>query len=492
MYDNNYYTTLIYQPSYISFYNEMNSAFREFVIANNYDVKEHQLKGFEWCYEREKHGGGMLCDEMGLGKTLLMIACMKLNPTKNTLIVVPKSLIHQWRDSVLELLKRTPQVFHGAFAKSFTYNNDFEEQKEIMSKRIFITTYGMLKSNLSKIKWDRVIYDEAHNMRTKKTRVFANAMKIDATIKWMVTGTPVQNSWSDVINLCKLLNFPEGRDVLVKGGDKEGQREYIRRIMLVRTKEDVKIKMPTLNVNIVKVAPSTIEERNLLSDVHSRLMCTKVTANLNYPIIASIGNIPLTYMLRAKQSCSYAKMIEQCVKKAYELERNDDGSTSNIPDFVKMSSSKLTKLVDTIDKYGKKVKKLVFYTFHKEMEFIRQQLTMKHYNVGVINGKTNAKKKNDIIHSTEYDVMLIQIKSGSDGLNLQQYQQVYFVSPHWNPAVEQQAIARIYRIGQLASNVDVFYFISTFNEKDTFTIDEYCLEIKRSKQESIDFLFNKY
>ena len=126
------------------------------------------------------------------------------------------------------------------------------------------------------------------------------------------------------------------------------------------------------------------------------------------------------------------------------------------------------------------------------MEFIRQQLTMKHYNVGVINGKTNAKKKNDIIHSTEYDVMLIQIKSGSDGLNLQQYQQVYFVSPHWNPAVEQQAIARIYRIGQLASNVDVFYFISTFNEKDTFTIDEYCLEIKRSKQESIDFLFNKY
>ena len=308
----------------------------------------------------------------------------------------------------------------------------------------------------------------------------------------MVTGTPVQNSWSDVINLCKLLNFPEGRDVLVKGGDKEGQREYIRRIMLVRTKEDVKIKMPTLNVNIVKVAPSTIEERNLLSDVHSRLMCTKVTANLNYPIIASIGNIPLTYMLRAKQSCSYAKMIEQCVKKAYELERNDDGSTSNIPDFVKMSSSKLTKLVDTIDKYGKKVKKLVFYTFHKEMEFIRQQLTMKHYNVGVINGKTNAKKKNDIIHSTEYDVMLIQIKSGSDGLNLQQYQQVYFVSPHWNPAVEQQAIARIYRIGQLASNVDVFYFISTFNEKDTFTIDEYCLEIKRSKQESIDFLFNKY
>jgi SNF2 family DNA or RNA helicase len=467
----------------------MNSEFREFVTVNNYDVKKHQLDGFEWCYRREKVGGGLLCDEMGLGKTLLMIACMKLNPTKNTLIVVPKSLIHQWRDKVLELLGRTPQVFHGAFAKAFTFNNDFEEQKEIMSKRIFITTYGMLKSNLSKIKWDRIIYDEAHNMRTKKTKVFANAMKIDATIKWMVTGTPVQNSWNDVINLCKLLNFPEGRDMLVKGADKEAQRKYIQSIMLVRTKKEVKINMPTLNVNIVKVAPSTIEERKLLSDVHSRLMCTNVTTKLNYPIMGSICNLPLTYMLRAKQSCSYVKMIEQCVKKAYELERSD-GSNSIVPDFVKMSTSKLTKLVDTIEHYGKKVKKLVFYTFQKEMEFIRDQLTMKHYNVGVINGKTNFKKKNDLIYSTEYDVMLVQIKSGSDGLNLQQYQQVYFVSPHWNPAVEQQAIARIYRIGQLASKVDVFYFISTFDEKGTFTIDEYCLEIKRSKQEAIDYLFN--
>jgi len=468
----------------------MNSAFREFVTVNNYDVKKHQLDGFEWCYQREKVGGGLLCDEMGLGKTLLMIACMKLNPTKNTLIVVPKSLIHQWRDKVMELLGRTPQVFHGAFAKAFTFNNDLEEQKEIMSKRIFITTYGMLKSNLSKIKWDRIIYDEAHNMRTKKTKVFTNAMKIDATIKWMVTGTPVQNSWNDVINLCKLLNFPEGRDMLVKGADKEVQREYIQSIMLVRTKKEVKIKMPTLNVNIVKVAPSTIEERKLLSDVHSRLMCTNIVADLNYPIIGSIGNLPLTYMLRAKQSCSYAKMIEKCVKNAYELERSDNDSNSIVPDFVKMSTSKLTKLVDTIEHYGKKVKKLVFYTFQKEMEFIRNQLTMKHYNVGVINGKTNTKKKNDLICSTEYDVMLIQIKSGSDGLNLQQYQQVYFVSPHWNPAVEQQAIARIYRIGQLASKVDVFYFISTFDEKGTFTIDEYCLEIKRSKQDAIDYLFN--
>lgn len=467
---------------------QVSAMFQEFVKTNHYDVKKHQLKGFKWCYNREKLGGGLLCDEMGLGKTLMMLACMKLNPKKNTLIVVPKSLIGQWRDKVIQLLGKKPQVFHGAFAKSFVYNNDKEEQKDIMSKRIFITTYGMLKSVVSEIKWERVIYDEAHNMRTKNTRVFKNALKIEATIKWMVTGTPVQNSWSDIVTLCKLLNFPDSKGLFEKYADREEQREYIQNIMLVRTKKQVNIKMPTLNVNVVKVKPSTVEEEKLMHDIHANLMCSKVTGKLHYPIINDIGNNPLTYMLRAKQTCSYAKMIEHCVKKAYESERDD---STEMPDFVKMSSSKLTKLVETIDSYDRSVKKLVFYTFHKEMDFIKHQLTAKKYNVGVVNGKTNVKNKTKMVTSNEYDVLLIQIKSGSDGLNLQQYGQVYFVSPHWNPAVEQQAIARIYRIGQLASKVDVFYFISTFNTKGSYTLDEYCLEIKRSKQETIDYLFEK-
>ena len=124
------------------------------------------------------------------------------------------------------------------------------------------------------------------------------------------------------------------------------------------------------------------------------------------------------------------------------------------------------------------------------MNFIKDSLQHKGYSVGIVNGKTNVKKKNSILASTNYDVLLVQIKSGSDGLNLQQYGQVYFVSPHWNPAVEQQAIARIYRIGQLASKVDVFYFITTFDKVGTYTLDEYCMEIKRTKQETIDFLFN--
>tara|TARA_B000000475_G_C15840374_1_gene383707 strand:- start:35 stop:682 length:648 start_codon:yes stop_codon:yes gene_type:complete len=206
---------------------------------------------------------------------------------------------------------------------------------------------------------------------------------------------------------------------------------------------------------------------------------------LSYPVIDKIGTCHLTYLIRAKQVCSHPKMVEKCILKESD-ERND-----LIPDFNKITASKLTKLVETVVSQKKDIKKLVFYTYNAEMRFIKTKLESKGYSVAVVNGKTTSKNKASILESKGYDVLLAQIKSGSDGLNLQQYGQVYFVSPHWNPAVEKQAIARIFRIGQLASKVNVFYFVSTFDIKGQYSLDEYCMDIKRTKQEKIEYLFEK-
>ena len=171
------------------------------------------------------------------------------------------------------------------------------------------------------------------------------------------------------------------------------------------------------------------------------------------------------------------------------LLKNCENREDSMPDFTSIGTSKLTQLIKTIESHDKKVKKLIFYTFNQEKAFIEKMLKAKNYKVGVVNGKISIKNKNKIVKSLDYDVLLVQIKAGSDGLNLQQYGEVYFVSPHWNPAVEKQAIARIYRIGQLALKVNVYYLISTFDIKNSYTLDEYCMEIKRNKQEQIDFLF---
>lgn len=463
--------------------------FKQFVKSNKYDIKQHQLEGFQWCYNREtyyesgEYGGGLLCDEMGLGKTLMMIACIKLNPKPNTLIVVPKSLIGQWKEKLTTLLGIHPMLYHGVYAKGYEVL-PAEHQQLLLGNGVWITTYGMLNSSLNKIAWHRIIFDEAHNMRERATGVSRHASKMVGKIKWMVTGTPIQNSWEDVITLCQLLNFPEGESALAKGAEIEEQREYIQSIMLVRTKDEVKIKMPKLNVEIIKVKPSSKEEENIMTDFHSKLSCSKINKKLSYPLVDRVSSCPLGYLIRAKQICSHVKMVEKGLKKVCDRE-------DKIPDFDIMSVSKLSKLIETIESHDKSVKKLVFYTFNQEKAYIEKVLKSKNYRVGVVNGKTAIKNKNKIVKSMEYDVLLIQIKSGSDGLNLQQYGEVYFVSPHWNPAVEKQAIARIYRIGQLASTVNVYYLISTFDIKNSLTLDEYCMDIKRNKQEQIDYLFDQ-
>lgn len=486
----NYYKNNIQQAAIKTItMSNITQQFTDFVKSNKYDVKQHQLDGFEWCYGREtcyesgEYGGGLLCDEMGLGKTLMMIACMKLNPKQNTLIVVPKSLIGQWRENVTTLLGKIPMVYHGIYAKGYEVL-PVEQQLILLGNGVWITTYGMLNSSLKNISWNRIIFDEAHNMREKKTRVSQHASKLNGKIKWMVTGTPIQNSWNDVVNLCRLLKFPEGETALVKGASIEDQREYIQSIMLVRTKDEVKIKMPKLSVEIIKVKPSSKEEANIMTDFHSKLSCSNIKKTLAYPLVDRISESHLAYLIRAKQTCSHSKMVEKGLKKVSD---RDD----RMPNFDTMSASKLSKLIKIIDSKNKSVKKLIFYTFNQEKAYIEKALKSKNYSVGIVNGKTAIKNKTNIVKSMEYDVLLVQIKAGSDGLNLQQYGEVYFVSPHWNPAVEKQAIARIYRIGQLASKVNVYYLISTFDIKNSITLDEYCMDIKRTKQEQIDYLFDQ-
>ena len=87
----------------------------------------------------------------------------------------------------------------------------------------------------------------------QKTKVFKNALKINGKIKWMVTGTPIQNKWDDVVTLCKLLNFPGTDTAFAKGSSTSIQRDFIQNFMLIRTTKQVKIKMPKLKVEIIKV-----------------------------------------------------------------------------------------------------------------------------------------------------------------------------------------------------------------------------------------------
>ena len=231
-----------------------------FIKSIGYNVKNYQVNGFEWCYNREKTGGGLLCYEMGLGKTILMLSCIKLNPKIRTLIVLPKALISQWVEKVRVILNIEPYLYTSSL--KFKNMDSNTVMRILNSQSVIITSYGMItervykgrniSSPLWKIKWSRVIYDEAHNMRNSYSKLYMGAMKINSEIFWMMTGTPIQNRWGDVVSLCMLSKIKPLIDG-IKSRSTEKMISLLKDYMLYNTKKNVNIKMPKLNLHIHKI-----------------------------------------------------------------------------------------------------------------------------------------------------------------------------------------------------------------------------------------------
>ena len=193
-------------------------AYRDWCPGVGIDEKHHQLQGIKWCLyhelvEKPNAGvrGGIIADEMGLGKTILMIACIRHNFKARTLIVLPPALLQQWVGVFQRFLGHTPFVYRGSKAKNVTI-------EKLAQLPVVITTYGMISprrtdddklaySKLHKIEWSRIIYDEAHHLRNLKTKVHNGACMLKADIRWMVTGTPINNKLKDLYALCKVLGL---------------------------------------------------------------------------------------------------------------------------------------------------------------------------------------------------------------------------------------------------------------------------------------------
>ena len=210
------------------------SRFQLLLEHAKFDFKQYQYDGVEWCIRNELRGqaisvsGGFIADEMGLGKTLTMIGTMFCNYLNKTLIVVPPALIKQWSSQLFHISGHRACIFHGSKKPDNTL---------LVKAPIVLTTYGILLTDdciLKKIMWDRVIFDEAHHLRNNNTGRFRNCQLINARIRWLVTGTPVQNKKKDFYNLCTVAAIPAS---IYKDTNAEVRNKFILR----RTKADVGI-----------------------------------------------------------------------------------------------------------------------------------------------------------------------------------------------------------------------------------------------------------
>jgi len=186
-----------------------------------------QPAGVKWLLERENDDGvrgGFLCDEMGIGKTAQLVAMMCRNPLSKTLIVVPKSIVGQWRTEIQKFTDGLMPV------RMFDGPNRLERIGDLTNfEGVVLAPYSVMnaQSLLHDYKWDRLILDEGHEIRNAKTKVHRSLAALDAGIKWVVSGTPVFNSMKDFVSLCSFVGLTRG-DVL-RDYEKIRQKYVLRR-----------------------------------------------------------------------------------------------------------------------------------------------------------------------------------------------------------------------------------------------------------------------
>ena len=456
--------------------------FRAYLEKTGLQVQKHQVEGVDWCVNNEKRGkqaagsivrGGLVADDMGLGKTIQMLGVVVSNFVPRTLIVLPRALLEQWEETITSTLGHMPLVYHGHGVSKIT-------EDVLASRPIVITTYGMITPRknknlgiLHKINWDRIIFDEAHHLRNKRTRMHAGALMLKTPIRWLMTGTPIQNKMDDFYGLCAVMGIP--MDYYTRTAN---LMPLVRAFVMKRTKAQVGLGLSALDIKHVKTEWDSDKERELAEEIHSLLNFSNISKPPDNPGIWGESRLPV--MMRARQMCVYPPLIE---KHLNLLIASDATKSYQSMREAVHSTSKIDKVTNTIiEKRNNNKAKLVFCHFKGEIDVIKKCLVRHGFNVETFDGRTNQSKRHKILTGS-CDVLILQIKTGCEGLNLQQFSEIYFVSPHWNPAVEDQAIARCHRYGQ-TERVDVYRFnMCGFDQDDkTQSIDSYATSVQEEKR----------
>ena len=480
----------------ISVHNAMDN-FHSWMGKTPLTPQKHQEEGVAWLLKRELTTkpfqgvrGGLLADDMGLGKTIQMLGLIMSNFQSPTLIVVPPALISQWEKKIQTLLGHTPFVYHG-------YSATKTPLQIISTKLIVLTTYGMISlretkgpkketlqkiiPKLSEVKWGRVIFDEAHHLRNANTKAHKGALLLKAGSKWLVTGTPIQNKIGDYFSLCDVLGIPK-----TWSREKSNIATFATEFFLRRTKSEVGISLPKLEIQTVETKWESNEERNLAKEIHSMMDFTNVTVKNVDLLMQFLSNHQLPVLLYMKQMCIAPEMLHGKLEKYLLSGLLDQTQTASLREAIS-ANSKLTKVLSVIKERKHTGAKIVFSNFHKEIDYLRENLLTSGFRTQVIDGRTPKHMRQSILESTENDVLILQINSACEGLNLQYYNEIYFTSPHWNPSVEDQAIARAYRMGQ-TKDVFVFRFVMEDFSSYEMSLDSYILKVQEKKREIMSLL----
>uniref|UniRef100_A0A674PHD4 Transcription termination factor 2 n=1 Tax=Takifugu rubripes TaxID=31033 RepID=A0A674PHD4_TAKRU len=542
----------------------------------------HQRGALAWLLWRETQNpcGGILADDMGLGKTLTMISLIltqkdkkkgedkkkekqldkwlsktdsTLVASKATLIICPASLIHHWKreiDRHVRSSKLSVYLYHGP--------NREKSARALADYDVVVTTYSLVSkeipvqkeeaekpnkddvappssSTLFRVAWERVVLDEAHNIKNPKVQTSMATCQLKAHARWAVTGTPIQNNLLDMYSLLKFLRcspFDEFKlwKAQVDNGSRRGRERLniLTRSLLLRRTKDQKdaagsplVTLPdrTCEVHRLKLSQdekavydvvfaqsrSTLQnylKRHEEKDVNkgnpsssnpfSRVaqefglsQTGSAVSGSQQPQQASSTVHILSLLLRLRQCCCHLSLLKKTLDSS---ELNGDGivlsleeqlnalsltsspsqagpkdtvalNGTQFPSELFEETSESTKIsailseLKMIRENDSDQKSVIVSQWTSMLRIVAVHLRRIGLRYGIIDGTVNPKQRMDLVeefntNSKGPQVMLVSLCAGGVGLNLIGGNHLFLIDMHWNPALEDQACDRIYRVGQ--------------------------------------------
>jgi SNF2 family DNA or RNA helicase len=436
-------------------------------------MRQYQSEGLNWLNFLQTAGlGGCLADDMGLGKTVQTLALLQHNkenlqpgeklitqsdftlqtdpePKLTSLIIMPASLIYNWENEIKRFIPGMDVYCHkgNQRKKSISWFQNFD---------IILSSYHTIRQDIdliSQFTFHYIILDESQLIKNPASMLYKTVTRLKSEFKLVLTGTPVENSLTDLWTQLNFVNpgllgdlsffRREFAKPIEKMGDDEKEiklRKIIQPFILRRTKEMVASDLPPVTEQTVFCEMT--EEQAKLYDSEKSSVRNSILKNIETNGLEKSAIMVLQGLMKLRQISNHPVM-------AYD-------------DYSSGSGKFDTVLQDMENVLSEGHKILVFSSFVRHLNLYAEELRKKRIHFAILTGASINREKivNSFQDDPENKIFLISLKAGGVGLNLTAADYVFILDPWWNPASEMQALNRAHRIGQKKS-VFVYRYITS-------------------------------
>ena len=442
-------------------------------------LRNYQQAGYDWLqFLRQFQFNGILADDMGLGKTIQALACLLKEKesgrvTGPSLVIAPTSLMSNWRR---EVERFTPSLS----VLTLQGRERLTKFDEIASYDLVLTTYPLILRDAKHYEEQPFYYlilDEAQLIKNARSKTTVKIRELKATHRLCLSGTPIENHLGELWSMYHFLmpgylgteerfNRLFRKPIEREGDGDRGQqlRSRVQPFMLRRTKDLVTQELPE-KTEIIRSVSLSGKQRDLYETVRLA-MDKKVRDEIGKKGLARSHIMILDALLKLRQVCCDPRLVK--LEKATKVKESAK---------LELLMSMIPEMVES----GRKI--LIFSQFTTMLGLIGAELNKHKIEYSKLTGQTR-KREAAIDHFQEGSakVFLISLKAGGTGLNLTAADTVIHYDPWWNPAVEQQATDRAYRIGQ---DKPVFVYKLLTEE----TVEEKILKLQERKQALADSVY---